>query len=113
MLGEASSALGEKKVNILAFMAAVTEGRGAIRMVVDKPATAKKVFANLGWEISEEDLVAATLADKPGSLGIAANKLGEVGINIHYAYTGSAKGARKVTTYFAVADVKAALKALR
>jgi len=113
MLGEAASALGEKKVNILAFTAAVTEGRGAIRMVVDKPAAARKVFADLGWESTEEDLVAVTLADKPGSLGIVANKLGEVGINIQYAYTGSAKSARKVNTYFAVADVKGALKALR
>ena len=82
-------------------------------MVVDKPAAARKVFADLGWESTEEDLVAVTLADKPGSLGIVANKLGEVGINIQYAYTGSAKSARKVNTYFAVADVKGALKALR
>lgn len=113
MLAEVASALGEKKVNIVAFMAAVVEGRGAIRMVVDKPAAAKKVFAERGWEITEEDVVGITLADKPGSLGIVANKLGEVGINIHYAYTGSAESARKVNTYFTVADVKAALKALR
>lgn len=113
ILGEVSSALGAKKVNIQAFLAAVLEGRGAIRMILDKPALAKKVFAQHGWENSEEDVVAVTLADIPGSPGSAARKLGEAGINIQYAYTGSAKSARKVATYFAVADLQAALKALR
>ena len=113
ILGEVASALGTKKVNIQAFMAVVVEGRGAIRMILDKPALTKKIFAEHGWENSEEDVVAVTLADKPGSLGSTAGKLGGAGINIQYAYTGSAKSARRVTTYFAVADVEAALKALR
>lgn len=37
----------------------------------------------------------------------------EVGNSGQYAYMGSAKSAAKVKTYFAVADVKAVLKALR
>jgi hypothetical protein len=82
-------------------------------MVVDKPAAAKKVFANLGWESTAEDVVGVALTDKPGSLGSVAKKLAEAGINIQYAYTGSAKGRQKVGTFFAVADVQAALKALR
>ena len=113
MLGEVASALGAKKVNIIGFMAPAAEGRGAIRLVVDKPAAAKKVFAEHGWETTEEDIVQVILADKPGALGSAATKLGAAGINIHYAYTGSAKGAQRVITFFAVADVPPALKVLR
>ena len=41
MLGKVASALGAKKVNIIGFMAPAAEGRGAIRLVVDKPAAAK------------------------------------------------------------------------
>ncbi len=111
VLGEVASALGA--INIIGFMAPAAEGRGAIRLVVDKPAAAKKALAEGGWQTTEEDIVQVILADKPGSLGSAASKLGTVGINIQYAYTGSAKGARKVSTFFAVADVEAALKALR
>ena len=113
MLGEVASALGAKRINIVAFMAGVVEGRGGIRVVVDKPAAAKKIFEERGWETTEENVVVVTLADKPGSLGNVANKLGEAGLNIGYAYTGSAGRARKVNTYFAVADLDAALKALR
>jgi hypothetical protein len=113
ILGEVAGALGAKKVNISAFMASVVEGRGAIRLVVDKPAAAKKAAAERGWQTAEESVVQVTLGDKPGVLGNAASKLGAAGINIQYAYTGSAKSAAKVNTYFAVSDVAAALKALR
>jgi len=92
MLGKVASALGAKKVNIIGFMAPSADGRDAIRMVVDKPAAAKKALAAGGWETSEEDIIQIALADKPGALGIAASKLGAAGINIEYAYTGSGKG---------------------
>lgn len=113
MLGEVASALGAKKVNILAFTAGVVEGRGAIRLVVDKPVAARKVFQQRGWENAQEDIVVVTLADKPGSLGRVASKLGDAGVNIKYAYTSSARGSRRASTYFAVVDAGAALKALR
>jgi len=113
MLGKVASALGEKKVNILAFWAGVVKDRWAIRMIADKPAVAKKHLGEQGWELTEEDVVVVTLADKPGSLGHVASKLGAAGINIDYAYTSRGKGAGKVNTYFGVADVEAALKELR
>ena len=42
MLGRVAYALGAKKVNIIGFMAPVADGQDAIRLVVDKPAVAKK-----------------------------------------------------------------------
>lgn len=113
MLGQVASALGAKKVNIGAFTAGPDQGRWAIRLIVDKLAVAKQVLAERGWETTEEDVVQVTLGDKPGTLAAAASKLGDAGINIQYSYTGSAKSAVKVNTYFAVADVEAAVKALR
>src|SRR5262249_5721644 len=108
-----ASALAEKKVNILAFWAGIVKDRWAIRMIVDKPGVAKNHLAEGGWETSEEDVVVVTLADKPGSLGSVATKLGAAGINIDYAYTSRAMGAGKFSTSSAVADVDAALKLLR
>ena len=113
VLGEVATALGEKKVNILAFTVPVIGGRGAFHMIVDRPTTARKIFAQHGWETTEEEVVEVTLQDKPGSLGRLASKLGQAGVNIEYAYTGTARSAQKVNTYFKVSDVSAALKALR
>ena len=113
MLGEVGSALGAKKANILAFTAWVEGDHGAIRIVVDKLAVAKKALAARGWETTEEEVLEVTLADTPGSLGRIAQKLGEAGVNIQYAYVGSAGSARRVNAYFAVSDLTVALKAVR
>jgi len=113
MLGEVGSALGAKKVNIAAFMAAVNDNRGSIRMVVDKPAAAKKVFAEHRWETTEEEVLMVALADKPGSLGRVAHKLREASVNIEYAYLGLGPTARQVKAYFGVSDLKVALVAVR
>lgn len=113
MLGEIASALGEKKANILAIMGATEGGRGAVRVVVDKTAVAKKVFAARGWQTTEEEVLEVTLGNTPGTLGKVASKLGKAGINIEYLYGGPAGGARKANAYFGVSDLKAALKAAR
>lgn len=113
MLGEVGSALGEKKANIRAFTAWVDGDRGSIRVVVDKPTAAKKVTVAHGWETTEEDVLEVVLTDSPGSLGKIAQKLGKAGVNIRYAYVGSAGTARKVNVYFGVSDLKAAIKAAR
>jgi hypothetical protein len=113
MLGEVGSALGAKKVNILGFMASVSDNRGTIRMVVDKPAAAKRVFAEHRWETTQEEVLMVALSDKPGTLGKVAHKLREASVNIDYAYAGLGPSARQVNVYFGVSDLKVALIAVR
>jgi hypothetical protein len=95
-------------------MTAWVEGeRGAIRMVVDKPAAARKAMAMHCWEVTEEDFMEVTIADSPGSLGRIAQNLGKAGVNIRYAYVGSAGSARKVSIFLGVSNLKTALRAAR
>ena len=112
MLGDIATALGAKKANILALMGATEGGRGAIRLIVDKTAVAKKLFAARGWQATQEEVLEVELSHTPGTLGKVATKLGKAGVNIEYVYGGPA-GARKVNAYFGVSDIKAALKAAR
>jgi hypothetical protein len=113
MLGQVAAALGAKGVSIRAFMAAVMDGRGFVRVVVDKPAAARRVFAAHGWRTTEDEVVEVTVSDRPGALGEIADRLGAAGINVDYAYLGTGGSAKKVNLYLAVRDVKAALAALR
>lgn len=113
VMGEVADALGQKGVSLRAFMAAVMDGRGFLRMVVDKPAAARRALAAHGWQVTEDELVEVTLPDRPGALAAVADRLGEKGINIEYAYVGTAGSASKVNLYLAVPDVAAALRALR
>lgn len=113
MLGQVADALGEAKVSIRAFMAATFDGRGFVRVVVDKPAVARRVFRKHGWETTEDEVVEVTIRDRPGALGEVADRLGAAGVNVLYAYVGTARSATKVNLYLAVSDVKAAMKAVR
>lgn len=113
VLGRVADALGGKRVSIRAFLAANMDGRGFVRLVVDKPAAARRVLAAHGWRTTEDDVLEVTMPDRPGALAEVADRLGAAGINIQYAYVGTAKSARRVNLYLAVADVAAAAKALR
>jgi len=113
MLAQVAKALGEQGVSIRAFMASNMDGRGFVRLVVDKPARAVKVLRKQGWELTVDEVVEVTTADKPGALGLVAERLGAKGVNIQYAYVGLAGAGKKVNFYLAVPDVKAALAALR
>ena len=113
MLGQVADALGEKGVSIRAFMAAVMDGRGFVRVVVDKPGAAKRIFKAHGWATTEDEVVEVTVPDRPGALGSVADRLGAAGVNVQYAYVGTARSARNVNLYLAVSDVKAAQRALR
>ncbi len=113
MLGQVADALGAGGVSIRAFMAAVMDGRGFVRVVVDRPAAARKIFRANGWETTEDEVLEVTVPDRPGALGHVADRLGSAGVNVSYAYVGTARSATKVNLYLAVPDLDAAQKALR
>jgi hypothetical protein len=111
MLGEVTSALSAKNVNLRAVHAGNEGGQGVVRMVVDKLPVAKRVLAAHGWQPEEEEVLELELSDKPGTLGEAARALGEAGVSINYVFA-TTTGARKATAFLAVSDMKKALRAL-
>jgi hypothetical protein len=111
-LGEITSALAAKKVNLRAINAWVEGTEGVIRLVADKPAAAKKVLGALGLMTEEKEVLELELADKPGTLAAVTSKIGKAGINISHIMIGTAP-ARKCTVFVGVPDVKAAQKAAR
>ena len=54
VLGEVASALWTKGIVIQAFRIDIDEGEATIHLVVNKPAVARKVFAEHGWKASEK-----------------------------------------------------------
>jgi len=111
-LGEITSALAEKKVNLRAVNAWVEGTEGIVRLVVDKLPVARKALAGLGLQVEEHEIVEVALSDKPGTLAEKAVKLGQAGVNITHVFVGPG-GARKATVFMGVSDIPAALKALR
>ena len=112
-LGAVADALGARKVDIRAFLAASMDGKGFVRVVVDRPAVARKVFEAQGWKTTVDELVEVRIPDRPGALARVADRLGAAGVNIHYGYVGTAPSAGKVSLFLAVDSPSSAARALR
>lgn len=112
MLGEIAAALRDKGVNLRALNGWVEGGDGVVRVVADKAGAAKRALAGKGWAPEEREVAELELADRPGALAEIAQALGAAGLNLEYVYLGTGN-ARKATLFLGVADVGAALKALR
>jgi ACT domain-containing protein len=92
-LAAVAHALGEEKINILAFSIAEANGFGVIRALVDHPEKAHKKLSSMGYNVAFTDVIAVQMKDQPGGLYEIANMLGDAGINIEYSYAYSGKKA--------------------
>jgi len=94
-LGTFCRALAEQGVNITAFqatssrgMSLVFGGKSLVRLVVDNPAIAKTLLDKQGVKYTEAMVAQVKLPHRPGELARVASTLGNVKINIDYAYLG-------------------------
>ena len=103
VLAGISRALADAKVNILSLSAAEVAGRGKIRMVVNKPALAKRALRKARVRFVEEVAFAKRLTNKPGALARVADRLARGGVNIKAAYATTA-GRGGATVVFTVSN---------
>jgi hypothetical protein len=92
-LASIAHALGEEKINILAFSIAEANGFGVVRALVDHPDKAYKKLSSLGFNVAFTDVIAVQMRDIPGGLYEIAKVLGDAQINIEYSYAYSGKDA--------------------
>jgi hypothetical protein len=111
-LGKFFLALAERGINVLAFQSYVEEGESLARVVVDNPASAKKVLGGLRMIFEETDAAVVRLAHRPGELGRAASRLGEEEINIDYSYSGLEPGSTRALVVFGVDSLTRAAEVL-
>ena len=109
------SEMAKVAVNIKALLVPDQTGEAPVRILVDNDnvETAGKVLTDLGLEYTTEEVIAARMSDRPGSLGRITRKLAEHGIDIRYAYGSVAKGTKEAVIALAVSDVQAAAKVIK
>jgi hypothetical protein len=111
-LGKCCRLLADRNVNIIAFQTFEREGQSLIRMVVDDPASAKKLLDADRIYYTEVEVAQVALPHRPGELSRAASRLGEVQININYAYCGADPASNMPLVIFGVRDVAKAVPIL-
>jgi hypothetical protein len=111
-LARVCEALGEAKINIYAVTISDTVDHAVVRMIVSEPKKALDLFEEHGTLVVESDVLLLSGDNKPGSLAKIARKLGDVGVNIEYAYCATSPNSRSGLLVLRVDNPKKALKAL-
>jgi hypothetical protein len=112
VLAEVSADLAAQSINIEAIQVANLADHCVVRLVVSDPQRALHLLGSAGALVFETDVLALSLAHRPGALGEVARLLGKARVNIDYLYATSVPRARQTTIYLRVNDVAKAKRAL-
>ena len=85
-LYDVCSLLGKNDINIRALNVAETESFGILRIVVNKPDVAIKVFKDADIVAKITDVIAIEVDDRPGGLADILKVLADEDVNIEYMY---------------------------
>jgi hypothetical protein len=110
-LADLAEAIGQRGINITGVAGSTSKSTGAIALITNDDSGTRSVLDERGANYREADLVAAGMEDRPGTLGAAARRLADRGVNIEAIVPTGMQGGR-VTVAFAVDDVNAAREAL-
>jgi hypothetical protein len=112
-LREVAAILGKNKINIRALSLADTSDYGILRLIVDKPHEALDVLKKANFTLSETDVIAVEVSDRPGGLANVLDVLGSAGINVEYMYAFVEKSSDNAVMIFRIEDIDKAVKVLK
>ncbi len=112
-LGNLTSMLGEKGINIYALTLTGGIDHGYVRMVVDRHEDALRVLGEAGYLFFEREVLLLELFNQPDSLGRVSRILAERGVDIEYVYCASGPSAEHGLVVVKVDDPRAALRVLQ
>ena len=112
-LAEISTTLGDAGISIRAMSLSDTSEFGILRMVVDDPVRARRLLKDLGHAVSQTDVVAVEIPDRPGSLGSLLTTLAGGGHNVAYIYAFIQKYKESAVMILKVDDIDGTLAVLK
>ncbi|MBR5430468.1 MAG: amino acid-binding protein [Firmicutes bacterium] len=85
-LAAATDTLSRGGINLRALCVADTRDFGILRIIADDQAKALSVLKEAGYATTVTDVLAAVIADDPGSLSRVLHLLAAAGISVEYTY---------------------------
>lgn len=110
-LAAVCEALGARGINISGTAGATAGEVGSLAFTADDHAGARSVLDAHGWSYREVEMVVAALEHRPGSLGAAARRMADAGVNLDTMFATGMDG-DKMLIAFGVSDPAAARAAL-
>ena len=111
-LADLAEALGDRGINItgIAGMGWDDDDSG-VALITNDDAATRSLLEERDADYRELELVSASMEDRPGTLGDAARRLADRGVNVELLVPTGMSGSR-VTVAFGVDDVNGAREAL-
>ena len=112
-LYEVTDALGKAGINLRALNLVDTGAFGQLRLLVSDVATARRILMEMQIPAFVNDVVAAEIEDKPGSLAAVLKPLKEAGVNLIFMYAFIGFGASGAVMIFRFSDNDQAIEIMQ
>ena len=112
-LYEATKALGEAGINLRALSLADTGDFGVLRLLVSDVPAARAIMMEKHFPARVDEVVAAEIEDKPGSLAKVLKPLLDERVNLTYMYAFAGLSSDKAIMIFRFGDNDRAIEVLR
>jgi hypothetical protein len=111
-LAEVTGILAQTGVNIRALSLADTSDFGVLRLIVNDTHKAKEALKAKGFTVSETEVVAVEVPDKPGGLHNILEIMQKSDINVEYMYAFVQQSGNNAVMIFRFENVAQAVKVL-
>lgn len=112
-LYEMARIIGEHGINMRALTVAETIDYGVVRFIADNPDRAAEILRDHGFTVSETEVIAVVVPDRPGGLAGVLKLLGENNLNIEYLYCFSEPEKQRAIDVMRIENVELAEKILK
>ena len=110
---EVTRTLGEAGINLRALNLVDTGAFGQLRLLVSDIAAARRILMEMQIPAFVNEVIAAEIEDKPGSLAKLLEPLGEVNINVVFMYAFIGFSSEKAVMIFRFSDNDKAIEVLQ
>lgn len=110
---EVASILAEADINIKAISLADRSDFGVLRIIVNQNQKAVAALKNNGFSVTQTDVVAVAVSDRPGGLHHILAKLDQANLNVEYIYAFVRQSRDKAVMIFKFEDNDLALDLLK
>ena len=104
--------LSDAQVNIVTLSLADTQQFGIVRLIVEDWERAKDALEKAGYVANVREVVAVTVADRPGGLSELLDVIGAAEVNIEYMYAFTFHHGQEAVLVFRFDDPDRAIAAL-
>lgn len=112
VLSQVFRELGRNKINVIALAMMDAMEHGVLRVIPEKPEKVREILNALNVSMTETDVLAVEMPNRPGAVGEVCERLANERVHINYVYCTTGARGGKTIGVFKVGDMKKAAKVL-